>query len=107
VIQRQLKSGSDDVEVRFLLPAASVLETAAVVGDFNRWDPSATTFRRRRGQWTASITVPVGRRYAFRYLSGDGSWFNDDEADDYEPNPFGGHNCVLDLTEVEEPVTQR
>lgn len=96
MIQRQLKSDSDEVKVRFVLPVASA-SACAVVGDFNDWDPSVTAFRRRNGQWTASITVAAGRRYAFRYLSGDGSWFDDEEADDYEPNPFGGSNCVLDL----------
>ena len=107
MIQRDPKSGTADVKVTFLIPADSVDEVTAVVGDFNGWDPSATTFRRRSGQWTASITVPRGRRYAFRYVSADGSWFNDDEADGYEPNPFGGHNCVLDLSEAEEAVAQR
>jgi 1,4-alpha-glucan branching enzyme len=106
MIQRERKAGSDDVKVRFLLSAQAVEGAAAVVGDFNGWDPSSTTFRRRGDQLTASITVPAGRRYAFRYLSGDGSWFNDDEADDYEPNGFGGHNCVLDLEDVGAAVPQ-
>jgi 1,4-alpha-glucan branching enzyme len=101
MIRRDRKTGTNDVKIRFLLPAETVDGGAAVVGDFNGWDESATLFRRRGDQWTASVTVPAGRRYAFRYLASDGSWFNDDEADDYQPNPFGGHNSVLDLTEVE------
>lgn len=103
MIQRERKAGSDDVKVRFLIPAVSVEGPVAVVGDFNDWGRSSTTFRRRGDQLTALVTVPAGRRYAFRYLSGDGSWFNDDQADDYELNDFGGYNCVLDLSDMAGP----
>jgi 1,4-alpha-glucan branching enzyme len=97
MIQRERKTGTDDVKVRFVLRGEDVQGNAVVVGDFNGWDGSATTFRRRGDQLIASITLPAGRRYAFRYRGEDGSWY-DQEADSYEPNEFGGRNCVLDLT---------
>jgi hypothetical protein len=45
------------------------------------------------------VRVAPGRRYAFRYLAEGGRWFNDDAADDYQPNAFGGSDSVLDLTD--------
>lgn len=69
----------------------------SVAGDFNGWDPTATPLWRSGDQLVGAITVGTGRRYAFRYFN-DGDWFNDDAGDDYEPNEFGGHNCVVDLT---------
>ncbi len=70
----------------------------AVVGDFNDWDAGATPMHRLDGAYTATLTLPTGRRYRFRYLAGDGQWFNDDAADDYEPNVHGGQDSILDLT---------
>ena len=43
------------------------------------------------------MVVAAGGRYQFRYRTADGRWFNDVEADDYEPDVFGGMNCVVDL----------
>jgi hypothetical protein len=45
----------------------------------------------------ASLTLVGGRRYAFRYCQ-DGKWFDDENADGYEPNEFGERNGILDLT---------
>ena len=72
----------------------------SVVGDFNGWDPTATPLHPVGGVRAATITVPAGGRYAFRYLAEDGRWFNDEAADAYQPNGFGGEDCVLDLTRV-------
>jgi hypothetical protein len=94
-------------EIAHDAPAAAVTFTlahsgldghrVAVVGDFNGWDPGATPMDREDGAYTATVTLAPGR-YRFRYLSEDGAWFNDDAADDYEPNEYGGQDSVLDLT---------
>lgn len=39
---------------------------------------------------TATLTLPAGNRYAFRYLADGGRWFNDEDADGYRDNGFGG-----------------
>ena len=68
-----------------------------MAGDFNDWADHAARRRaaassRRPWSWPRpALPVPVP--------DGDGRWFNDEEADDYEPNEFGGMNCVVDLTE--------
>ncbi len=36
-------------------------------------------------------------QYEFRYRGADGSWFNDEHADDYVPNEFGGVNCIVEV----------
>jgi 1,4-alpha-glucan branching enzyme len=98
VIERQ-QAPRGQVKLTFTLPAEQVDGQAFVVGDFNEWDLAGTPLRKRGGIAKASVTVPPGRRYAFRYYRRDGTWFNDDTADDYVPNEFGGHNCVIDLTQ--------
>ena len=70
----------------------------AVVGDFNDWDPTATPLPPGGDVRAATIILPAGGRYAFRYLAEGGLWFNDEAADAYQPNGFGGDDGVLDLT---------
>lgn len=71
---------------------------AAVVGDFNEWDPCTTPLHRSNGWLKASVVVDPGRRYRFRYFADDGHWFNDPEVDASEPNGMGDDNSLLDLT---------
>jgi len=87
------------VKVTFSLPVGGPEGKVAVAGDFNGWDPSDTTFRKRGDERVASVTLEPGRRYAFRYRSADGSWFNDESAHAYEANEFGDDNAIIDLTE--------
>ncbi len=89
--------GDGQVKVTFAVPAAGADERVSVVGDFNDWDPVATPLARRRETLRASVVLETGRRYAFRYLAEGGRWFNDDEADDYQGNDFGGSDSVVDL----------
>jgi 1,4-alpha-glucan branching enzyme len=98
MIEHELAKDGHEVKVTFVVQRDAG-EPTAVVGDFNGWDPFATPLRRRRGQLSATVRVAPGRRYAFRYLAEGGRWFNDDAADDYQPNAFGGSDSVLDLTD--------
>lgn len=98
MIKCEPTKNGDEVKVTFVLPMDGGDSPTAVVGEFNRWDPEATPLRRRRGQLSATVSIAPGRRYAFRYLAEGGRWFNDEAADDYQPNAYGGSDSVLDLT---------
>jgi hypothetical protein len=50
---------------------------------------------RRNGTRSAAVTLPRGRRFAFRYLAEDGRWHDDDTAGAVEPNGIGGYNAVI------------
>lgn len=93
---------SDQVSVTFQVDAPHGLgdAPAAVVGDFNAWDPTATPFAPppNGGPMRATVVVPAGHRYRFRYLGQNGHWFNEEDADDYESNAMGDKNCILDLS---------
>ncbi len=88
--------GDGQVELTFRLPADHPADPVGVAGEFNDWviSPLADV----GGKLEATTIVADGRRYEFRYRTADGRWFNDEEADDYVPNEFGGMNCVVDLT---------
>lgn len=89
----------DEIEVTFALPSEQDEDNeVALVGDFNEWDPTAHPLRSDGATRSVSVPLAAGRRYAFRYLREPGDWFNDEAADEYEPNEFGGMNSVIDLT---------
>ena len=97
MITKRPVDGGSRVEVTFTLPLG--VGPVSVAGDFNEWDESATPLRTEGETCSATVTVEGGRRYGFRYVDERGRWFNDDVADSYEPNDFGGHNGVIDLTD--------
>lgn len=90
------KSSENDVKVQFVLPSESAPGKVSVVGDFNGWDPGAHPLRKRsNGTRSVSVSLPAGRRYAFRYLGEDGHWLDDEQAHGFEPNGVGGLNGIV------------
>jgi 1,4-alpha-glucan branching enzyme len=87
----------DLVKVTFSLAGRNGGARVALVGDFNGWRQGANMFKRRGDLDVATVTLSAGRRYEFRYVDEDGTWFNDSEADGYAPNAFGGDNSIVDL----------
>ena len=79
----------------FLLPEHIWADSVFVVGDFNGWDMAALPMQQdSQGRWKAAIEVEPGGVYQFRYLC-DGDWINDNRADAYYANDYGGHNSVV------------
>lgn len=98
MIKRDLDKKSGQVKVTFVIPHNPEQGRVWVVGDFNNWDPSALPLvKRANNTRSASIALDSGRRYAFRYYTADGEWFNDSEADEYEVNEHGTHNAIVSL----------
>jgi len=96
VIKQVPTKGKRDVNVQFILAGDSTPAKVSVVGDFNGWDPFAHPLRpRANGTRSAAVTLPPGRRFAFRYLAEGGRWHDDETAEAFEPNGAGGHNAVL------------
>ncbi len=76
-------------KVTFMLPneIAAGASKAALVGDFNGWDPKATRMRKlKTGEFKVTVDLEVGREYQYRYLLDDRKWTNDDAADRYVPS---------------------
>ncbi|HHL41005.1 MAG TPA: hypothetical protein ENJ37_10910 [Deltaproteobacteria bacterium] len=87
-------------KVTFRLPgeAAAGAGSVVVVGEFNNWDKRVNPMKRlKSGAFSATIDLPAGRAYRFRYLIDDARWENDWQADDYVPNPYGGDDSVVEV----------
>ena len=96
MIVRRCRPGGD-VEVTFRLPLDHPAAPVGVAGEFNGWNWEATPLVAVADVLVATAILPAGHRYEFRYRTVDGRWFNDEGADDYVVNEFGGVNCVVDL----------
>ncbi len=85
------------VLVTFEFPAEVWASQVCLIGDFNRWDPTAHPLRQRRDDevWAITLELDSGQTYEFRYLLDGERWCNDPQADGYAPNPHGGHNSVV------------
>lgn len=93
---KRSKPAGGAVKVTFSLPIDDPSQPLAVLGDFNDWDPLAHPFKKRsNGTRSVVVEMAAGRTYHFKYLAGDGTWFNEDDADSFEVNEYGELNSVL------------
>ena len=74
-------------------PAAQAVQ---LVGDFTDWQKHPIKLRKEKnGVWRATVKLTPGEHY-YRYLV-DGEWRDDATAKQTVPNPFGGHNAVVNV----------
>jgi 1,4-alpha-glucan branching enzyme len=85
LLRRSVKD-SNQVKISFALPEEHPhADHAYVAGTFNDWDPKADPLiHRNNATYSAVVTLDKGERYAYRYVTEDGVWFNTDDADAYE-----------------------
>lgn len=96
MIKREVQKKDNKVKLTFVQPYEASQSAISLVGDFNNWDPKVNKLvKRTNGTASVSLTVDVGQKLLFRYVSEDGTWFNDEAADAYEPSEHGTVNCVV------------
>ena len=96
MLKRQNVKNSKQVKVTFVVPHDPDQPRMYVVGDFNDWSATADLLVKRSNNTRSTATLlEKNKRYAFRYCTEDGEWFNDEAADAYEANDLGGENCIV------------
>ena len=84
--------------VTFKIPAEIEAETAVLCGDFNEWAADANPMKRlKSGEFSATVSLPAGNSYRFRYFLDGKRWENDWEADAYIANDHGSDDSVLEV----------
>ena len=84
--------------VTFRLPADVQAKTAAICGEFNNWSTQELSMKRLRdGSFSATVSLPVGRSYRFRFLLDGERWENAWEADGYAPNEHGTEDSIIEV----------
>lgn len=89
--------------ISFVLPETSAVyaERVAIVGDFNHWNPYKNMMKKdKSGKFKATIELPIGKEYQFRYLIDFDRWENEWGADGLVKTPFDGiYNSAIDCYE--------
>ncbi len=93
--KRFFKKGSE-CEVTFRVKPEDATEVA-VLTEANDWSPVPME-QLKSGEFKARVKLPAGRQIHFRYLIDGSRWANDDDADDYVANEFGGQNGIVDTS---------
>jgi 1,4-alpha-glucan branching enzyme len=97
-IKKNMSKTGRSARVTFTAPVVNDVDSVHVVGDFNDWDKSAHPLQKRKdGRFSGTVSLEAGRQYRFKYLVGDDQWVNDDDADKYIPNDYGGDDSVVEV----------
>jgi hypothetical protein len=90
------KKAQKDGNVLITFSVTDAGQAVALISDINGWDASSHPMKKRsNGTRSVSVTVPEGAAVRFRYLSADGTYFDDPEGDALEPNGFGDTHTVV------------
>lgn len=98
MIKKQFVKAKAVCKTTFILPvdAAPQAKSVVLVGDFNDWSQEkAIAMKKLKGEFKATVELPAGKEYQFRYLINGEQWENDWHADNYVPTPFGVENSVV------------
>lgn len=73
-------------------------KSAVLAGEFNGWSLTETPMKLLKdGTFSATLSLPAGQIYRFRYVLDGGVWVNDPDADGFAPNEYGEANSVLSI----------
>jgi len=93
-------AGPELVPVRFEFTHPTA-KTVSVAGCFNHWQPEAKALHPSGGgRWLKETALSPGT-YEYRFIV-DGQWMPDPSAPESVPNPYGGRNSVLRVTDSPE-----
>ena len=98
MLKKTLSKNGKTYRVTFTVPAGADAQEIYLCGEFNDWDESSHPLKRRKdGHFSTTLTLEKGCSYRYRYLFDGERWENDEAADAYKPNPFGGDDSVVQL----------
>lgn len=98
MIKKTYTKTGNSCRITFKLPPEVNAESAALVGEFNDWDPEANPMKKLKdGSFSTTVSLPAGETYRFRYLLDGERWENDWEADNYAPNQYGGEDSMIEV----------
>lgn len=85
------------VTFRLSKKTAGNARKAAVAGDFNQWSSSQTPMKPlKNGDFTATLQLPKGHEYQYRFVLDDETWISDDAADKEVYSQYANaHNAVV------------
>ncbi len=93
MLKKKYFKTKEECEVTFELSVEA--KDVVLVSDLNGWEPLNMNKRRRDKAFYTKVRLPNENQYEFRYLIDGSDWENDEAADGYLPNEFGGENSIV------------
>ena len=91
---RKLAQKDGSTKITFALPNET--GPVSLIADVNGWDPGAHPLKKRsNGQVSVTVCVASGQTVRFRYATPTGEYFDDPDADAFEPNGLGQTHAVV------------
>lgn len=84
-------------KVTFSVPEQWAENDVKLVGDFNDWNKESDSLEKNKDKWEVTMRLKPENSYRFKYLIDGEKWENDDAADKYVPNDFGGEDSVVEI----------
>ncbi|MFW5851663.1 MAG: isoamylase early set domain-containing protein [Bacteroidota bacterium] len=96
-MKKSFSKTKPECKVTFQVPADILAgsKKAAVVGEFNDWNPEANPVRVVKGAGSVSVALETGKSYQYKFIIDCERWENDPEADSYIANEFGEANSIV------------
>lgn len=97
-VEQYCPDGLTDITFSMRADATQV-QSIAVVGDFNDWDPNRNplTDVNHDGLWTTTLKLEPGR-YEYMFIIDGQKWVPDPSAYQYVNDGFGNKNAVLEIS---------
>ena len=97
-VEQYCPDGLTDITFSMRADATQV-QSIAVVGDFNDWDPDRNplTDVNHDGLWTTTLKLEPGR-YEYMFIIDGQKWVPDPSAYQYVNDGFGNKNAVLEIS---------
>jgi 1,4-alpha-glucan branching enzyme len=97
VVKKKFFKTKQEVEIAFEIEPTEA-EHVELLCEANGWEPIQMK-KNKDGSFRTKLRVPKEQQFQFRYLVDHTTWVNDETADAYCVNEFGGQNGVLDTTQ--------
>lgn len=98
MISKAVSKSGGKTKVTFKVVPDEGTTSVAVLGEFNDWNPETHRLSRRKdGSFSGAVSLVSGKSYRFRYLIDGAIWLNDEAADSYAANRFGGQDGVVEV----------
>ncbi len=96
MIQKTYYKTKDYCKVKFSFTPENA-QTVEILGLNNDWENAVILSKKKDGSFTADVNLPKDSTHEFKYRVDETLWLNEPEADNEQPNVYGGSNSVIVL----------
>ena len=96
MVQKTYFKTKDYCKVKFTFSVDNA-ETVEILGLNSDWENSVVMSKKKDGSFTCDVSLPKNTQHEFKYRVNETLWLNEPEADNQQPNEFGGVNSVINI----------